>query len=91
MLMANRVDELAKVTPGKDSMAIEAFSRALRQIPTILADNGGFDGCDLVSRRRAAHYRGQSTAGLDVYKGAIAERNGLKGVDAYKGTNPVPI
>lgn len=33
-------------------------------MPTILADNGGHDSSDLVSRLRAAHYEGQSDAGL---------------------------
>jgi hypothetical protein len=34
------------------------------QMPTILADNGGHDSSDLVARLRAAHYEGQSDAGL---------------------------
>jgi hypothetical protein len=36
----------------------------LVQMPTILADNGGHDSADLVSKLRAAHYEGQSDAGL---------------------------
>lgn len=34
------------------------------QMPTILADNGGHDSSDLVSKLRVAHYEGQSDAGL---------------------------
>lgn len=34
------------------------------QIPTILSDNGGYDSSDLVAKLRAAHYSGQSDAGL---------------------------
>lgn len=34
------------------------------QMPTILADNGGYDSSDLVARLRAAHYEGQADAGL---------------------------
>lgn len=41
MIMALAVEKLAKATPGKESIAIESFSRALRRIPTIIADNGG--------------------------------------------------
>lgn len=33
-------------------------------MPTILADNGGHDSSDLVAKLRAAHYEGQSDAGL---------------------------
>lgn len=32
MLMAAAVDELAKVTAGKEALAVEAFSRALRGV-----------------------------------------------------------
>eukprot|EP00124_Ichthyophonus_hoferi_P001170 Ihof_evm11s55 gene=Ihof_evmTU11s55 len=64
MLMANAVDKLAATTPGKESVAIEAFSRALRQMPTIIADNGGFDSVELVSMLRAAHTKGEIHAGL---------------------------
>jgi hypothetical protein len=39
--MARVVDELAARTPGKRSLAMAAFARALRQIPTIICDNAG--------------------------------------------------
>lgn len=41
-IMAKAVDELAHKTPGKKSIAIEAYARALRQVPSIIADNGGW-------------------------------------------------
>ena len=34
MLMANVVQQLAAKTPGKESIAMEAFARALRQVCT---------------------------------------------------------
>jgi T-complex protein 1 subunit beta len=34
------------------------------QIPTILADNGGYDSSDLVTKLRAAHYEGRADSGL---------------------------
>lgn len=64
MLMSCAVEEEARKITGKKAIAAEAFSRALRQIPTILADNAGYDSSDLVSRLRAAHYEGKSDAGL---------------------------
>ena len=64
MLMSCGVDNEAKRVLGKKAIAVEAFSHALRQLPTILADNAGYDSSDLVSRLRAAHYDGQSDAGL---------------------------
>lgn len=64
MLMSCAIEEEARKVAGKKAIAVEAFARALRQIPTILADNAGFDSADLVTRLRAAHYEGQSDAGL---------------------------
>ncbi len=33
MLMADAVSKLSAGTPGKESVAIEAFAKALRQVP----------------------------------------------------------
>ena len=64
MLMANAVQNLAARTPGKESMAMESFSKALRQLPTIIADNAGYDSSQLISELRALHSEGKSTMGL---------------------------
>lgn len=64
MLMSVAVDEAARTVTGKKALAVEGFARALRQIPTILADNGGFDSGELVARLRAKHYEGMKEAGL---------------------------
>lgn len=66
MLMSCAVDESARKIKGKKAIAVEAFADALRQIPTILADNAGYDSSDLVTRLRAAHFDGQSDAGLGM-------------------------
>ncbi|KAJ1945637.1 T-complex protein 1 subunit beta [Kickxella alabastrina] len=73
MLMSKAVDEAAKLVPGKKSIAMEAFARALRQMPTILADNAGLDSADLVAKLRAAHYEGRSTTGLDLFNGDVID------------------
>ena len=64
MLMANAVQELAANTPGKESLAIESFAIALRQLPISIADNAGYDSSELVSQLRALHSKGQNTMGL---------------------------
>lgn len=64
MLMSCAVDEEVRKIKGKKAIAAEAFGRALRQIPTILSDNAGYDSSDLVARLRAAHFEGQKDAGL---------------------------
>ncbi len=64
MAMADAVQELAATTPGKESLAIESFAIALRQLPTAIADNAGYDSSELVSQLRALHSKGQHTMGL---------------------------
>ncbi|KIJ13958.1 hypothetical protein PAXINDRAFT_13281 [Paxillus involutus ATCC 200175] len=84
MLMSCAVDEAARKVKGKKAIAAEAFGRALRQIPTILADNAGYDSSDLVARLRAAHYEGQSDAGLDMNQGTIGSMKALGITESYK-------
>ena len=84
MLMANAVDELAKKTTGKKSIAMEAFARGLRMLPTIIADNGGYDSSDLVAQLRAAHYHGNSASGLDMVNGTVGDMSKLRIMDSFK-------
>ena len=67
MLMADAVDKAASVTPGKESHAMESFAYALRQLPAIIAENGGYDAAQLVSELKALHAQGNSTKGLGEY------------------------
>ncbi|CAI5500666.1 unnamed protein product [Closterium sp. Naga37s-1] len=69
VMMATRVDVLARRTPGKRALAVEAFASALRAIPTIIADNAGLDSAELVAQLRAAHAEENSHAGIDVITG----------------------
>ena len=61
-----------------------AFSRALRQLPSIIADNGGYDSAELITQLRAAHAAGKTTFGLDMYKGAIADMHELGIMESFK-------
>jgi T-complex protein 1 subunit beta len=84
VLMANAVDELAKNTKGKQAIAMEAYARALRMLPTIIADNGGYDSSELVAQLRAEHYRGNKTMGLDMVNGIVGDMAKLRVVDSFK-------
>jgi T-complex protein 1 subunit beta len=70
-LMAAAVSALAHETPGKESIAIESFAKALLTLPTIIADNAGYDSAELVSQLRAKHTKGERTFGLDMEAGKI--------------------
>lgn len=72
MIMAKEVDELAKKTPGKKSHAIEAFSKALLAIPTIIADNAGLDSAELIAQLRAEHHKEGCNVGIDVITGSVS-------------------
>ena len=71
IMMAEAVDTLAKNTPGKKSLAIESFAKALRTLPKTIAENGGYDATELVTQLRAAHNSGQTTAGLNMKEGTV--------------------
>ncbi|KAG9307599.1 hypothetical protein G9A89_023164 [Geosiphon pyriformis] len=84
ILMSKAVEQLAAKTAGKKAIAMESFAKALREIPTILSDNGGFDSADLVAQLRAAHYEGKSTYGLDLINGAVGDMRELGVTESYK-------
>ena len=84
MVMLKAVDQAAANETGKKSLAIEAFGRALRQLPTILADNAGFDSSELVAKLRAAIYNGMTTLGLDLNEGKVADMRDMGIVESYK-------
>ncbi|XP_025098344.1 T-complex protein 1 subunit beta-like isoform X2 [Pomacea canaliculata] len=73
MLMAEAVSQLAARTPGKEAIAMEAFARALRMLPTIIADNAGYDSAELIAQMRAAHAQGKHTIGLDMVRGEVGD------------------
>mmetsp|Transcript_20577 Transcript_20577/g.56807 ORF Transcript_20577/g.56807 Transcript_20577/m.56807 type:complete len:542 (+) Transcript_20577:118-1743(+) len=75
--MAAAIDKAAAETPGKKALAMEAFARALRQIPAIVADNGGYDAAELVTQLRAQHASGKTEMGLDMYQGTIGNMKEL--------------
>lgn len=81
--MAHAVDSLAlhynsssnassgSISNAKRILAIEAYARALRSLPTAIADNGGLDSGELVSQLRALHAQGCRTMGLDMVNGTV--------------------
>lgn len=82
--MAAAIDRAAEETPGKKSLAMAAFAKALRQIPSIIADNGGLDSAELVTQLRAAHAQGKTTFGLDMAAGSIGDMKVLGIRESFK-------
>lgn len=73
MMMANNVNKLSQETEGKEAFAISAFANALQQLPTIIADNGGYDSNELIALLRARHGNGENDFGLDMDEGGICD------------------
>ncbi|XP_014670019.1 PREDICTED: T-complex protein 1 subunit beta-like [Priapulus caudatus] len=84
MLMANAARDLASRTPGKEAMAIESYAKALTMLPTIIADNAGYDSAELVSKLRAEHKAGNIAAGLNMYEGCIGDVQALGVTESYQ-------
>ena len=77
MKMALEVDNLAKNEKGKESLCIEAFAKALRQIPTIICDNAGYDSSEIISNLKKEINDGSTTAGIDINKGGVGDMKEL--------------
>lgn len=71
MLMANVVSELSTKTPGKEAIAMEGFAKALRKLPTYIADNAGYDSSELIAQLRACHASEKNTFGLNMETGEV--------------------
>mmetsp|Transcript_31670 Transcript_31670/g.71198 ORF Transcript_31670/g.71198 Transcript_31670/m.71198 type:complete len:526 (-) Transcript_31670:355-1932(-) len=84
MAMSLAIEQEVPKVEGKSSLAMEAFAKALRQMPTIIADNAGYDSSELVTQLRAAHAAGKRTAGLDMYTGEVADMSELGVRESYK-------
>eukprot|EP00301_Raphidiophrys_heterophryoidea_P022668 c6777_g1_i1.p1 GENE.c6777_g1_i1~~c6777_g1_i1.p1 ORF type:complete len:544 (-),score=137.48 c6777_g1_i1:270-1856(-) len=84
ILMSVAVDEHAKGVPGKRALAVEGYAKALRALPTIIADNAGYDSADLVSRIRAEHYKGNNESGLNMIDGDVGNMREMGITESYK-------
>lgn len=71
MRMSLAVDELAKSMSGKSAIAVEAFARALRQLPTIICENGGYDAAEIVTNLRSEIHNGNTSAGINMFLGKV--------------------
>lgn len=75
--MSLAVEELAKSVKGKQALAIHAYAQALKQLPTIISDNAGYDSAELVQNLLSEIYGGNLTAGLNMFKGTVDDMKTL--------------
>ncbi|EGD78243.1 chaperonin containing TCP1 [Salpingoeca rosetta] len=91
MLMATAIQKEALTIPGKEATAMEAFATALQQLPTIIADNAGFDSTQLVAELRAAHAEGKKMMGLDMETGTVADVQQLGITESFQVKSQVVV
>lgn len=77
MKMAHEVEKYAENVKGKVSEAILCFASALRQLPTIICDNGGYDSAELISTLKHEVHQGKQSPGLNMVKGTIGDMKEL--------------
>ncbi|CAD7926364.1 unnamed protein product [Amoebophrya sp. A25] len=84
MAMSRAVLERAATVGGKESVAVEAFAKALTQIPMILSENAGMDAQEMVGELKKAHATGKITSGIDVIKEKVADMEALGIYESYR-------
>lgn len=84
MRMSLAVEDLARGMSGKQAIAVEAFARALRQLPTIICDNAGYDSAELVTNLRSEIYNGATTSGLNMFAGKVDNMETMGVTEAFR-------
>merc|ERR1712151_1330885 len=84
MAMAHAIMQKMQTVEGKESGAMEGFAKALQQIPSILADNGGLDSADLVGQLKAKPAKGEHSHGLEFNKGGVADMKELGIMESFR-------
>ncbi|TMS35239.1 hypothetical protein L596_002684 [Steinernema carpocapsae] len=83
ILMSAAVMIESQKVAGKEAIAMEAFARALAQLPTIICDNAGLDSAELVTQLRAEHANGNHRMGIDIVNGRVADVIELGVIESY--------
>jgi len=84
VLMAQAVHQHAEKIKGKEAVAMEAFAHALLQLPTIIADNAGYDSAELIQELKATHAEGDHTAGLNMEEGTVDSMKNLGITESFQ-------
>jgi T-complex protein 1 subunit beta len=76
MQMSQACLELAQGIKGKEALAIQSYAKALRQLPTIIAENGGYDSTELIQNLEV-ELRTKKESGLNMNIGAVGSMEEL--------------
>lgn len=70
--LAIRLAKLANLSEGMASICLRAYADALEIVPFTLAENAGLNPIQTVTELRNRHAKEETTAGINVRKGAIS-------------------
>jgi len=79
--IARELREYAESLPGREQLAVQSFAEAIEVVPVTLAENAGLDPIDILSDLRAAHEKGETWAGVDVFEGKV---NNMEKLEVYE-------
>jgi len=65
MAISRDLSRYAETVSGREQLAVRAVSKAVAQIPRVLATNAGADPIDTLAALRAKHDAGATTVGID--------------------------
>merc|ERR1711959_483039 len=82
--MAQAVQDKMANVEGKESLAMEAFAKALRTMPSIMSDNAGYDSAELLGALRAAHAKGQHSHGLNFVSASVSDMAELGIMESFR-------
>ena len=71
--LARNLRNFAEGIGGKEQLAINSFAEALETIPRTLAESTGKDAVELLVAAKSKHESGETSYGIDVYQGKIAD------------------
>jgi len=84
MELCTRLNNFAKSFAGREQLAIFKFASALECIPSTLAENAGLDPIDILTELKAAHERGDSNFGINLFNNKVENVLSAKIIEPYK-------
>lgn len=73
MEVSQKLATWSRTVGGIEAICIEHYALALEIVPYTLAENAGMRPVEIVTALRAAHAKGEATAGINVKKGRITD------------------
>lgn len=81
--LAIECEKLARETRGKEALAIDAYAKALRQLPVAIAENAGFDANELIHDLEL-ELAEKKDAGINVETGCVDSMEKLAITECFR-------